>query len=277
MGKNRKIRPISSDYIVDEVLNFCASTVGVRGSAADGVPFGWILRRLLTDGMVGYVAEGDLRGWWRINGATLYNRYRSPLEVNASTQSTTPVVVAMQTTYAEDRPTNVRIIRANPSSDPPILTIRRYADLIARCDVAVGSNIVASMRTQIIGAPAKSRFSAEELLWDAQAGLPSIVEDELLSSVTTTDISVPLIAGELHALRQTLFSELLKRFGGVTPAAYKAERVQTAEVNAHVAESIDDIYTLIDTANADAKGIDVEFFYNGFGAKFDEEGPDSGL
>lgn len=272
MAKNRKIRPIDSDYIVDEAFNFACGTIGVRGSAADGVPFGWIVRRLLDDGMVGYVAEGNLKGWWRVTGVTLYDRYRRPLQVRAATQSTTPVVVSMDTTVEKDTPTNIHIIRANPSRRPLVLTARRYADLIARCDVALGANVLAAMRTQIIGVPEKSKFSAEELLWDAQAGFPSVLADNFLSAISTVDVSVPLQAPVLQTLRQSLYSELLKRFGGITPGAYKAERVQTAEVSAYVGESIDDVYTLLDTANADAEGIDVEFYYNGYGARYDAPG-----
>lgn len=274
---NKKIRWVDSDPIVDDVLNFATGTIGVEGPAAEGVPFGWIVRRLLVDGMVGYVAEGDFAGWWRITGVTLYDRYRRPTQVMAATQSTTPVVVPMFTTAYNDIPTNVRIIRANPSARAPELTIRSYADLIARCDVALSANIVASMRTQIIGVPPKSAFSAEELLWDAQGGFPTVIDTALLDALKTADISVPLQAPTLQALRQSLYSEVLKRFGGITPAAYKAERVQTAEVSAHVAGAIDDVYTLLDTANADAAGIGVRFKYNGYGARYDtEEGGENG-
>lgn len=253
--------------ITAEVLDFASSVV--RAGRTDGArseaepPDGWIVRNLLKYGQVAYIPDGSpLSGWYLAQSGGVLDRYARPEWLNLRTQATASAVFPYE---------GAKLVRANLTGRPPILTIERYARMIAQCDTAIAANIYAAMRSQILGVPDKRKLDAEILLDNAAAGLPTILDTDALASITTLDVAVPFDAREKHALRQTLYSELLKHFGGITPTEYKAERVQSAEVSAHVAEAIDNVYVLIDQANADmtAQGVPYRLEYVGVGKTLD--------
>lgn len=267
-----KEKLISDSMLTAELVDFATCQVqAVKGGEASETdpPPAWIVRNLIKYGSLAYVPDSHpLAGWYIPNAGGIVDRYARPEIVYARTQATSMRVIPMNTVFAGGE---ARILRANPAARPPVRTIARYAQLLEACDVSLLANIVGSMRTQIIGAPKKLRDTVMCMLDDARNGLPSVVTDEQLSQLSTLDVSVPFNGTEIHALRQAIYSDALRHFGGITPTQYKRERVQTAEVDASVAESIDNVYIMIDTFNEDAaaQGVPWKLKYVGEGASYE--------
>lgn len=263
--------------IAAELVDFACNQVKVtRIDGPDDFPeppHPWIALKLLQHGQVGVVLDGVARGWYIINKLGTRDRYGRPTEVFARTEATSGNTFAFPTALTDAAPrTAIRVIRANPCARPPVRTITRYADTLARLDVGISANAIASMRSQIIGVSKGYEDSIDLLLQDASEGMPTTVTKDMLEDLQTADVSVPFDGNLRHALRQAIYAEALRHFGGVTPPQYKAERVQGAEVAASVAESIDSLYIMIDQFNADAERLSVPYRmeYIGFGAKYEE-------
>lgn len=274
MARNKKRRDLClPPSIREELLDFACGQVELvaldGAPTEDTPPAGWVVRNLIKFGAIGYRNAGDpLDGWWIINKMGVRDRYGRPTSVFARTDATDYAATAFDANYTSGG--GLHIMRANGGARPPVFTIDRYAELIQRCDLALSANIVASMRSVILGVQSGQEDSVDFILADAAAGLPSVISTDLAESIRPVDISVPFMARDIHAMRQTLYAEALKHFGGVTPTEYKAERVQSAEVSAHVAEAIDNVYVMIDTFNADAKaqGVPYRLSYVGEGSAY---------
>lgn len=269
--RNRTDEAVVAPNIRDEILDFACNQIEVYTTApVDDTtpPAGWIARKLLTHGALAYVPDGILKGWYKADKYGMRDRYGRPEMIFASTDATARAALALNVGEGSDE---ARYIRANPAARPPIFTIDRYAALIQRIDTAITANVIASMRSQILGVPDDQREEVDYMLNAAAVGMPVVLDADLISRINTTDVSVPYVAGDLHALRQTIYAEALKHFGAVTPTEYKAERVQGAEVAAHVAEAIDSVYIMIDQFNADceAGGVPYRMRYNGVGANYE--------
>lgn len=277
MARKKKFEPfIDAKPIADQILNFACSML--KATRTDGerdtLPAGWLERQLLLDGRVGYLhSRTDAGGFYKIRGNAQRNRYGLPVSVIAQTLASSPITFQVEL-YDPDRRDNdgrMALIRANAGSTTPYETIWRYAETIARANLHVNVNLIASMRTRILGVPPDQSGIGEIILADSMNGQPSVVTNGALSGIETQDLSVPLDAPQVHALVLQLWSDALKQFGGITPGAYKAERTQSAEVNANIAQSIDNVYILIEQANADMERQEVPYKleYVGYGVTYD--------
>lgn len=272
--KKRKSDFIPLPGVESEILDFAASMVKVRRTDGqeDECPAGFVERELLKNGALGYLfANDESEGWYFAEKQNPVDRYGLPEFLSLRTGATAG---APFTARRGAETHTAAYIRANSSARSPLLTIRRYADIIQQCDTALRANVIASMNSQVLGVPdATVKSTVDEILDRAKMGLPAVVENSVLGQINRVDISHQFNGINIHALRQTLYSEALKHFGAVTPAQYKSERVQTAEVNAHVAETIDSVYIMIDQFNADCKAYGVPYVmeYVGFGKQFDGE------
>lgn len=276
--KDHQPASVYGGQIAAELLDFATGQVqAVRvdgGKSPNDPPPAWIVRNLLKYGALAYVPDGDpLGGFYIYNAAGFVDRYARPMLAYARTQATAQTTLELSTIWGGG---SARILRANPTCRPPQRTIDRYAAFVGACDVALMANVRGSMRSQIIGAPKKMGDTIECMLDDAARGMPTILTDEQLAQITTLDVSVPFNALDVHALRQKVYAEAIKHFGGITPTEYKAERVQAAEVSAHVAEAIDSVYIMIDTFNEDAaeQGVPWRLEYVGMGSAYENNDPD---
>lgn len=261
------------------ILNFACAMIKARriDGEPDRTPAGWIERNLLVNGRIGYLhSRTNAEGFYNVTATRQVDRYGMPTQVTARTQATGSSGFVVRTTSpGEDTDGRMTIIRANATATPPYETILRYAEMIAKAEKHINVNLLASMRSQIVGIPDDQKASFDIIIEDALQGIPSAIAESLVQSMQTFDISVPLDSPQVHALSMQLWAEVLKQFGGITPAAYKPERTQNSEVQATVAQSIDNVYMLIDQANADMEAGDVPYRleYAGMGARYDEGEP----
>lgn len=274
---------LDSGAVESEILAFACSMIRARriDGKPDLLPAGWLEKSMIKYGSLGWVrSETAAEGFYQIHRIGAVDRYGVPKTVTLKTEATASPQFSANVIGASLSPDEVRadlsplevaIVKANALARPPIFAIRRYAVAIAALDVAIPANVIASMRSQIVGVPDTLVDSVEEVLYRAAQGLPVVCTSELFESMRTADISVPFKGGDYQNLRATLWSEAVKQFGGITPAQYKAERTQSAEVSAGIAGSIDNVYQMIDQFNEDAErgGVPYRFEYVGYGQKYD--------
>lgn len=272
------IRCASADDIERQLVNYAVGMIGLRRTdgGTDVPPDGWVQNNLILDGRCGYLSsDDDSAGFYVVNGAGNtrdakgpVKRYDIPRSVFAKASRTGE---QEQFLISTDK---MHIIRANPMSYPPIISIRRYAALIAQCYTALAVNLRASMKAQMIGCDQKQKDAIEDYLMDVYGGQAFGVFDAGgLEGISQLDISVDFRGQEYHDLLRTLEGDAHREIGGVTPPQFKAERTQSAEVSAAIGETIDYVNLLINTANADleACGAPYEFYNRGFSARFDDE------
>lgn len=270
------LRCASADDIERQLINYAAGIIGLRKkdeNAPDLPPDGWVQKNIILDGRCGYLTSDDeSRGFYVLQAnAGQYGRYDVPERVTAR-PSRNGKALSFQVSTKK-----MAIIRANPQSYPPIISIRRYSGLIAQCYTALSVNIVASSKAMLLGVDKNQKDAFEDYLMDLYGGKPvEIFERDQLQNVETLDISAPFIADQIHALIRTLEGDARREMGGVTPPQYKAERTQGAEVYAAIGESIDLVNQIINTGNADleACGAPYEFYNRGYSARYDEETAD---
>lgn len=259
-----------------QIINFAASMIDVKSDdpAIKEAPRGWALYNLFRYGMIGfYDADSPaLRGWWIAMGYDRLNRYGLPVRAECRTDKTGAASVFKTIEYRPNE-RGMKILRANTLAIPPLLAMRQDAERIDRAYSLLDVNLRAAKRTQILTCEKNQKDAVLNVLADQEEGDFSVLDRSTLSEIGSIDISVPYVGGDVHALISNLWADALRRWGGVTPPQYKAERTQSAEVAASVAESIDNIYIMLDTLNADAErvGVPVRFEYRGYGATFDQD------
>lgn len=261
--------------VLDTLINFACAMLDVvptDGETADE-PQGWVARNLIDFGVLGWNdTEGAMRGWWLTAAYTELNRYGMPKQAFCRTEATASGGITRRIEYAADRP-GMKLVRANAKMVPPRLVMLEYARKIEQCERLLWANMRGAMRSQIVAAPKEQVETVRGILEDASNGDASVVEAAVAASLSTIDISVPFMGNDIHQLLTALYSDAYRRFGGVTPPQYKAERQQSAEIAAQVAEAIDNVYIMVDTFNDDCKryGVPREMIYRGYGATFDRD------
>lgn len=264
------------DIIVDNIINFACSQIKHRRTDGkpDPIPPGWIVENLIREGRLGWLHANDpSEGMYLVQGDYTRSRYGEPTMVALRSQATSAASFNVPTDYDGIAPGKVSILSANTTETPPVLYIERVARVIAKLDMVIYGNTLASSRTQIIGMDRKQGAILKSLFNDVEQGLPTVIQNEIAAMIQRIDISAQFIGNDYYALRRALMSDILKQFGAVTPTMYKAERTQSAEVNASVGEAIDNVYVMIDQFNRDAEDGEApyELYYGGYGVRYDTD------
>lgn len=273
MEQRISIPPASS--VLGQLINFACAMIGIETTdgSVDAAPSAWVIRQIIDYGRVGFydTSNKNMRGWWIVNELGELNRYGLPRRLVCRTEATTSGEFVRPAVYSKEK--GMKLLRANALMTPPRYIMEKYARVIEEAETLLRSNIEASRHAQVLTCPKSLVHTVEDALEDATDGLPAIIEQGIADQIGNIDISVPFYANDIHSLITSLYADAIKRFGGVTPTQYKAERVQSAEVSASVAEAIDNIYIMIDTLNEDCEryGVPRRFFYRGFGAVFDRD------
>lgn len=257
----RKIRDCVPDGYARRLRRLVCSTI--KAETEEHVPPSYLVKTLYTYGRLVYVPYEPLKGFYR--GAPLgvpdrYGRYHN------------------FTVYTENGLSLGEVqgveLRANVDAAPPYLQAVRRCALLDRIDAAIERNVNTSTTPRVIPGNKEMKKELEIVLASIDDGCAVIVPDSIHAALEAADISTPFLADALNDLRSQVWSDLLKDVGVFAAANYKRERVQTSEVNASAGEAIDSVYMLIDQANADAEfyGVPVHFSFNGYAARFDDDG-----
>ena len=156
----------------------------------------------------------------------------------------------------EDESENAwRILLATPSLTCLFEEALRAASDLADCDVGIMQNIRA-VRTPAFWVTDNSDFilSVKSAVQDTENGDTHVILEKNLSSLLTTmKNETPFVADKIQEQKKIIRNEFLTRIGILTANSSKRERVQTAEIEAGVGETVDLIYTVIDYWNKQMK------------------------
>ena len=274
MARKRDMTPLCADsayLITDDIINTAVTMVQIDGLPPE-VRQDTIIRALFDYGQIGYIPPDRsawAAGFYRIGRIGEYDE-------NGNARAYTLRGFATKAPQFVMPADNVVLLRSRAYGATPRQQICRLADMAAICDRAIMVNILGSMlsRMYAIDKP-DDELDIQQALSAAMAGLPATVKTDILNAFSSADVSIPFIAPDIKALQQTILSELRRRFGGTTPAAFKAERTQSAEVSAAIGEGIDSIYSMITQFNRDAEygGVPFRMSFVGFAEQDDPDIP----
>lgn len=240
-----------------------------------GVYQPFILRGLLFDGAVGYVdADQSFKlginpGWYWTRPTGFNSEYGFPKSYNLTYGN---YEIAKSNVFYQD----FHLIHANATHYPYAMRFLREAKELTALSVSEKINTEASRNADLIPVPDPTIEQSLKRAYDnMRNGCATVVlserEAECLQNKVTNP--TPFIADKIHALYQARYADALKRCGIVSANDYKRERVQTAEVDASVGETIDYINILIDSVNDsfENEGLPFIMYFNGYAARYDED------
>lgn len=277
--KDKQSAPLlPSVSYVDILKNLACEMIDYDGVDPE-VPKDFITRTLIDRGRVGFWdTDTPARGFYESRAFAARTRYRTPDKFVYYTG-------AGERSFDITTAQGARDIRANATATPLLDTFKRYAHMLEICDRSIIANTRAQVFGRIIkadGHTAKDSATLEMLLDKLESGKPLVLDADTvaaLGNLEPVDISIPYTAPAVIAAKGAIWSEAVKMIGSVAQNQYRRERTQTAEVDAAIGESIDLVYILIDTFNADCErqnitardGTPTRARFNGYAAKFDTE------
>ena len=160
-----------------------------------------------------------------------------------------------------------RIFLANPSISALMPVLETYAALLADCRVSIKQNINAVKTPSFwVVEDEDTILSIEQMAQQTSDGKPAvIVKRNVAETLSSMKNETPFIADKIHQEYREILNEVLSRLGILTANTSKRERVQSAEVNAGLGQSIDSIYTIIDFWNKQIEnyGLPYKMEFNG--------------
>lgn len=144
-----------------------------------------------------------------------------------------------------------RIFVATPAKSVLFDEAMKAACDLADCDVGIMQNIRA-VRTPAFWVSDNSEFilSVKDAVQATENGETHVIIKKPLSSMLNTmKNETPFVADKIHEQKKIIRNEFLTRIGILTANSSKRERVQTAEIEAGIGETVDLIYTVIDFWN----------------------------
>ena len=271
--QNRRPRSILPAYCyVDDLVNMACDLVDVE-NLDKSIPKNYIARSLVETGGVGFFdSKTFARGFYFARPMGQPIRYDEFDEFQFYDRGG-------QTSFTINRARGARYIRANAKGTPPKKILERLAIMLDLCDRSIASNIRAQILGRAVGDKQGNKTRVETLLAAFESGLPVGMDAETLANLQPVDLSVQPTFDRVLAARAAIWSDAMQRVGSVAAMQYSRERTQSAEVNAYIATTIDLVYIMINTFNADCKrqnilGTDNEplrMVYTGYAARFDDD------
>lgn len=160
-----------------------------------------------------------------------------------------------------------RIFVATPARSVLFDEAMKAACDLADCDVGIMQNIRA-VRTPAFWLTDNADFvlSVESAVQATESGETHVIIKKPLSSMLNTmKNETPFVADKIQEQKKIIRNEFLTRIGILTANSSKRERVQTAEIEAGIGETVDLIYTVIDYWNKqiDQYGLPYTMEFNG--------------
>lgn len=246
------------------LCNLFASMVTVEGPDVEGTPPQFIINAGLMHGAVAFIEKGKpAAGWYGSDGAgerTRFDFYKRLYLTQANDE---------RGFYRTDK--TAKEIRFSASRIPLTAYFLNWATTLDAFDRAIRANVNAARFGRFIGVPREQRNTVKLALAEGANGDPVIVGNDIVSAFQNSDISVNFITPSIIAAKNAFWAGCIKQIGGVTAQQQADERVQTAQVNAAIGESVDFIYSTIAQFNGDAEyhGVRARMIYTGFAARYD--------
>lgn len=267
------LKSIMTQNYVTDFINLACNSVVIDG-LPDEIPEDYIIETLIRNGVI-MEYRGDV---YKPAYKGQQNRHGRSINAALLTGNGRTAYPNVRIDYEGNDPEGAHQIRANVSRSGYLQYITQIAETLAALDMSLRVNVSNSQTPWFLPVENKEQVASVRRAYeDMTIGLPVIpvlgtVADSIKAQPTPTDF----IGDKIESLRKTIWDGALKRIGIVTDNNFKRERVQTAEVNASIGESIDYIYTLIDTFNKDTAKARLPWVmrFNGYVAKYDTDEPE---
>ena len=151
----------------------------------------------------------------------------------------------------ENVPDGGYIIDALPDTYSLSSDLRRTADILAQCEISIRQNLLACRNPKYVVTRDKDmELSVRQAIQQQQEGLPVIiVSQDLAGGMDGLDLKTEFLVPQIAEYRDLERNKLLNKLGVMTANVAKKERVQSAEVESTIGESVDYLNLLIDTFN----------------------------
>ena len=249
--------PFADDYR-SRITNLLMNAIIIECSD-DSVKFGFteetfVKRALFETGRAGY--DQKTKTWLFADGENI-NGFGYPTQILLHNV----VGKGYYTTASyEPNPDGAFIIYATPYSYSMSEYIDRISYVLGQCDASALQNILATKTPAVFVCNSDDiRLSVEQAIQQIQDGKPAlVVSNELTDALKGIDTKTEYIADRIELYKRQRYDAVLNELGVLT-SVDKAERVQSAEVNASIGECKDYISIWVDTFNRQCKDYDLPF------------------
>lgn len=234
----------AENLYVQYFLNLAHNSINIKG-LPDDVPKRYFLKVLFKNGKIGNY--GGMKGVFLPVSGVGVDIYGLPTDYIL-----TGFNGYVHTASAKE----VGILRLNDLSIPLYPYIKFQARRLAEIDAAIEQNLNAVKTMTMYECKDQSTLlSLQNAAKARQTGAVCAfaVKGTLQDNIVVHETGAEYLCDKFTELRKEIMNETLSRLGVMTSNTDKRERVQTAEVNATVGVTVDNIYIMIDTFNYDAK------------------------
>lgn len=249
--------PFSQSYY-DRMINLLLNAIKIE-CTDDTIDFGFceetfVKKALMHGGCAGY--DATTKKWYYAAGQNI-NQYGYPTRVTLTTAAGKALQKELSYVPKDD---GAFIIYAMPHMYCVSGYIDEIANVLGQCDASALQNILATKTPAIfVCANDDIRFSVQYTIQQIQNGEPAlIVSNELTDALKGIDTRTEYIADRLELYKRQRYDAILNELGVLT-SVDKAERVQSAEVNAGIGECKDYISIWVDTFNKQMTAYDLPF------------------
>ena len=249
--------PFSQSYY-DRIINLLLNAIKIE-CKDNAIPFGYtdetfVKKALIKNGLAGY--DPVTKMWYYASGENI-NHLGYP----------TMVVLVTANGQAYRKPAIYKpneagayIIYAMPQPFSVANYLDDIANVLGQCDASAYQNILATKTPAVfVCANDDIRLSVETAIEQIQQGKPAlVVSNELTDALKGIDTKTEYIADRVELYKRQRYDEVLNELGVLT-SVDKAERVQSAEVNASIGECKDYISIWTDTFNKQMKAYELPF------------------
>lgn len=250
--------PFSQSYY-DRIINLLLNAIKIECSDTN-IEFGFceeafVKKALIEKGCAGY--DVATKKWFYASGENI-NQYGYPTRILLTTA--TGLNYRRKAIYKADTGDGAYIVYAMPMPYSVSGYIDDIANVLGQCDASALQNILATKTPAIfVCSNDDIRLSVEHAIQDIQDGKPAlIVSNELADAIKGITTNTEYIADRLELYKKQRYDAILNELGVLT-SVDKAERVQSAEVNASIGECKDYISIWIDTFNKQMETYDLPF------------------
>ena len=255
-GKGRSATLANSYY--DRMVNLLANAVKIECSN-DSIEFGFtdecfVKKGLIEGGKVGYSKVA--KKFFYVAGENV-NRIGYPTDLTL--WGLNGITVYAKASYDKNE-NGSYIIYASPYQYSAGSYIYEVCKVLAECDVSALQNIQATKTPAVfVCSSDEIRLSVEQAIQQIQEGKPVLITStELADAIKGVDTRTEYIADRVELYKRQRLDALLNELGVLT-SVDKAERVQSAEVNASIGECKDYISIWVDTFNKQMTDYDLPF------------------
>lgn len=240
----RRLEQYRNDYMT-YFLSLAHNSIIVENLPRE-IPKRYFLKVLFKQGKIGHIKGEDKELYLPASGVGV-DIYGLPTDY---------ILTGYNGFVHTARAEEVDILRINDLAFPLYPFLQMQSRKLAEIDASIFQNLNAVKTMRMYEVKDQSTLLSMQNAEKASSTGAScifVTKGALKENVIVHETGAEYLCDKLTELKKEIMNETLIRLGIMTANTNKRERVQTAEVNATVGQTIDSIYIMIDTFNYDAE------------------------